>query len=99
MEDQIHFDVLLYGWTGESLDADRPGGTCSGTAPKGSLLWDFIPLWLQEKARAREYFLASDHRLKPDVMIVLNGKYQSPRDQVELNDGDSLVLLRVSSGG
>ena len=97
--DEIHFDVVLYGWTGEILAADRPGGICRGTAPKGTLLWDFVPHWLQERSKAREYFLDPDHRLKTDVMVVLNGKYQSPRDEVELHDGDTLVLLRVASGG
>jgi hypothetical protein len=97
--DVIHFDVVLYGWTGELLDADRPAGICRGTAPKGSLLWDFVPQWLQRRPKAREYFLDRDHRLKSDVMVILNGKYQSPKDEVELLDGATLVLLRVASGG
>lgn len=97
--DEICFDVVLYGWIGEILESDRPRGACRATAPRGSLLWDFLPQWIQARPKAREYFLDSDQRLKADVMVVPNGMYQNLRDEVELHDGDLLVLLRVASGG
>jgi molybdopterin converting factor small subunit len=32
-------------------------------------------------------------------MVILNGKYQSPDEEVELREGDTLTILPVASGG
>jgi molybdopterin converting factor small subunit len=98
--DEVHFQVIFRGWAGELLEADCPGGTCEVSAPQGIFLRDFFSQWLQGRPKAREYFWDADHkRFKAEVMVILNGKYQSPDEEVELREGDTLTILPVASGG
>jgi hypothetical protein len=102
MEEQntVLLDISFRGWTGDVFFPEGAETNYKVSAPKGSLLWDFLLRWIQERPKVRDFLWdVDDHRLKADVMVVLNGRYQSPHEETELRDGDSLTLIQVASGG
>ena len=98
--DEIKFNVILYGWAGELLAGDGPGRPHGLSAPKGSLLWDFLTQWIQKNPNLKDHFFDSDKKaFKSDMLVILNGKHLRWNEKVEIRQGDSIALIRVAIGG
>jgi hypothetical protein len=99
-EEEVEFDLVLYGWTGELSPDDHRGGKYRVVAPKDSLLWNFLADWVRKRPEIEDHFFDPDREdFWRDVFVTLNGRYLSRNENPRVSQGDSVALIRVAEGG